>query len=256
MKNSKIDHTINLWWGCTEVHEGCDHCYARILANRWGFSVWGIDNIRREIQSAFKNLSDLQKKAENENENHRVFIGSLMDIFEKPTQTFDFKNKVESGSTGELRDELFRRISAIEYPNLTFLLLTKRPSNINKYIPEEWKSYPPSNVMFGTSVVNQKTADTLIPQLLKVRGLRFLSVEPQLESLSLMKWLPSGELHWIIQGGESGPGRRPFYTDWGRSLRDECKETGVAYFFKQVNKVIEIPEDLMIREFYIDCNEE
>jgi protein gp37 len=133
---------------------------------------------------------------------------------------------------------------------LIFLFLTKRPSNINKFIPEEWKVNPPSNVMFGASVVNQKTADTLVPQLLKVNGLRFLSVEPQLDQLSLIKWLPSDELHWIIQGGESGHGRRPFDTNWGRSLRDECQETGVAYFFKQVDKVIEIPEDLKIREFY------
>ncbi len=46
------------------------------------------------------------------------------------------------------------------------------------------------------------------------------------------------------------PSTFSFNTDWGRSLRDECLETGVAYFFKQVDKVIEIPEDLMIREFY------
>jgi protein gp37 len=253
MENSKIEwchHTINLWWGCTEVHEGCDHCYAKSLANRWGFSVWGVDNVRREIQSALKKLSELQKKAEIKNEKHRVFLGSMMDIFEKSTLTFDFKNKVISRTAGELRNELFNGISSNQYPNLIFLFLTKRPSNINKYIPEEWKSNPPSNVMFGASVVNQKTADKLIPQLLKVNGLKFLSVEPQLEALSLMKWLPRGDLHWIIQGGESGPGRRPFDTDWGRSLRDECQETGVAYFFKQVDKVIEIPEDLKIREFY------
>jgi glycosyltransferase involved in cell wall biosynthesis len=136
-----------------------------------------------------------------------------MDIFEKPTPTFDFKKNIISGNTGDLRDELFRMISANEYPNLTFLFLTKRPSNINKYIPEAWKTNPPSNVMFGASVVNQKTADTLIPQLLKVNGYRFLSVEPELEQLSLMKWLPTGELHWIIQGGESGNGRRSFDTD-------------------------------------------
>jgi protein gp37 len=253
MKNSKIEwchHTINLWWGCAEVHEGCDNCYAKVLAKRWGFSVWGIDNVRREIHSAFKNLADLQRKAQHENSIHRVFIGSMMDIFEKSTPTFDFKKNGISGNTGDLRDELFRRISANEYPNLTFLFLTKRPSNINKYIPEAWKANPPSNVMFGASVVNQKTADTLIPQLLKVNGHRFLSVEPQLEQLSLMKWLQTGELNWIIQGGESGNGRRPFDTDWGRALRDECKESRVTYFFKQVDKVIEIPKDLMIREFY------
>jgi hypothetical protein len=40
--------------------------------------------------------------------------------------------------------------------------------------------------MFGTSPVNQETADKLIVQLFKVNGLRFLSVEPQLDKIDLM----------------------------------------------------------------------
>jgi protein gp37 len=54
---------------------------------------------------------------------------------------------------------------------------------------------------------------------------------------------------WVINGGESGPNRRPFNTDWGRQLRDDCKFAGVPFFFKQVDKVLSIPKDLTIRQF-------
>ncbi len=255
MENTKIEwchHSVSLYWGCTEVHEGCFNCYAKKLAHRWGHDVWGNESPRRLIKSAFKTLSKIQKQAQKKDEIHRVFIGSMMDVFEKSMPLFDDKTKLIVGNTGQLREKLFEKISIGEYPNLMFLLLTKRPSNINKYIPESWKTNPPHNVMFGASVVNQATADKLIPQLLEVNGFRFLSVEPQLEELSLLKWLPNGQLHWIIQGGESGNGRRPFDIEWGRKLKIECALSNVPYFFKQVDKVITIPEDLMVREFYED----
>ena len=130
-----------------------------------------------------------------------------------------------------------------------FLLLTKRPSNINKYIPDAWKVTPPRNVMFGTSPVNQATANTLITQLLEVKGKKFLSVEPQLDEVTLTPWLKNKSIHWVIQGGESGPKKRPFKTDWARKLRDECKATNTPYFFKQIDKVQPILADLMIRQF-------
>lgn len=253
MINSKIEwchHTINLWWGCVEVHEGCDKCYAKLLAKRWGYDIWGTDKLRRIIDSAFENLDKLQRLAESSNEIHRVFVGSMMDIFEKPMPVGNPKTGEFQCSTGDLRNEFFRRISKGRYPNLIFLLLTKRPSNINKYIPKEWKSNPPRNVMFGTSVVNQKTCRDLIPKLLGVNGYRFLSVEPQLSLVRLGEWLKTEGIHWVIQGGESGPKRRPFDLAWGRSLRDECASHGTAYFFKQVDKVLPIPDDLMVREFY------
>ena len=252
MLNSKIewcDHTVNLWWGCTEVHEGCDNCYAKNLAKRYGHDVWGNGVGRRHIKSAFTTLEKIQKNAIKKGVIEYVFVGSMMDIFEKPMPLFDDDLNRLGTFTSELRNEFFRRIDENCYSNLVFLLLTKRPSNINKYIPTYWFQNPPKNVIFGLSVVNQSTADNLIPMLLKVNGRKFLSVEPQLEPLSLEQWLPSGELHWIIQGGESGPRKRPFDTDWGRQLRDECIKHNVPYFFKQIDKIQEIPEDLLIREF-------
>jgi protein gp37 len=56
-------------------------------------------------------------------------------------------------------------------------------------------------------------------------------------------------VEWIIQGGESGHGRRPFDIEWGRKLRNLCLEKGVPYFFKQIDKKLPIPEDLLVRQF-------
>lgn len=249
-ENSKIEwckHTANLWWGCVEVHEGCDNCYARVLSNRWGQDVWGNDVPRREIKSVWKDLSKYQKIAKEANEVHKVFVGSMMDIFEKPMPLMDSKGTKRMYDTESLRRQLFANIDFGYYPNLLFLFLTKRPSNINKYIPENWKNNPPSNVMFGTSPVNQETAYTLINQLVKVNGKRFLSVEPQLASISLLHWLP--KIDWVIQGGESGHHKRPFNLEWAYDLREQCKAANVPYFFKQIDKVRQIPEDLMTREF-------
>lgn len=250
-QNSKIEwthHTANLWWGCTRVHAGCDHCYAETLSNRWGNDVWGNDKPRKEIKSVWKDLEKYQKTAEQAGEVHRVFVGSMMDIFEKPMPLINSKGELNTNeNTGNLRFHLFYRIDRGDYPNLMFLLLTKRPSNINKYIPESWKYNPPENVMFGTSPVNQETAYTLINQLLKVNGKRFLSVEPQLGSISLLHWLP--KIDWVIQGGESGHHKRSFNIEWAYDMNDQCKAANVPYFFKQIDKVKPIPEDLIIREF-------
>lgn len=254
-QNSKIEwtrHSANLWHGCTKVHVGCDNCYAEVLAKRFGNDIWGNDKHRKEIKSVWNDLLRMQKLAKKAGEMHRVFVGSMMDIFEKPMPLIDSKGEQiyradgEEKTTGYLRSVLFQKITHGEYPNLMFLLLTKRPSNINKYIPESWKETPPVNVMFGTSPVNQQTFETLVRHLQEVNGKRFLSIEPQLDKIVL------GDLKgidWIIQGGESGHHNRPFDLDWARSMRDECTSLGVPYFFKQIDKIKEIPPDLEVRGF-------
>lgn len=141
--------TANLWWGCTEVHDGCDNCYARTLSHRWGFDVWG-NSKRRLITKSFDDLNRFQKKAKAANEYHRVFIGSMMDIFEK---SMPLMNPVRHYTqTDDLRQELFARIIAELYPNLILLFLTKRPTNIPKYIPAGWLDQPQPNIMYGVSV--------------------------------------------------------------------------------------------------------
>lgn len=274
-ENSKIEwttHTGNLWHGCTRVSEGCTNCYAETLSHRWGRDLWGNDKPRMIINSFLKDIARYQKLAAAAGEIHRVFVGSMMDIFEKSMPLVTAKGEpVEGHNTGLLRDGFFHEVVPA-CPNLLFLLLTKRPSNINKMIPESWKEHPPKNVMFGTSPVDQETANTLIPQLLQVNGKRFLSIEPQLGHVNLFPfvmstgWIPSYEnpdnydldqpaeptkenIHWVICGGESGHGRRQFNTDWARDLKYQCHISDIPFFMKQIDKVIPIPEDLLIREY-------
>ncbi len=259
-QNSKIEwtnHTANLWHGCTAVHEGCDNCYAKALSHRWGHDLWGNDKSRKEIGCTMRDLKRYQDLAEAAGQTSLVFAGSMMDIFEKPMPLIDSKGALLPYKTDALRDKLFNEIIP-QSPNLVFLLLTKRPQNIRKYIPASWKTKAPDNVMFGTSVVNQRTADKLIMQLAKVNGRRFISVEPQLAAVNLLAPAVDGDtvkgvlldyVDWVIVGGESGPRKRPFDTDWARTIRDDCKKKGVPYFFKQIDKVQAIPEDLMVREF-------
>lgn len=272
-QDSKIEwthHTANLWHGCTKVHAGCDHCYAETLSKRWGNDIWGNDKPRKEIKSVWKDLARYQKLALAAGEVHRVFVGSMMDIFEKPMMAMSINGESGWINTGQIRDRLFKEISEGKYPNLMFLLLTKRPSNINKYIPEAWKENPPLNVMFGCSPVNQETYNKMVPELLKVNGKRFLSIEPQLgkiepfypsESPSLAnqsEWVEkmskslTNIIHWIIVGGESGHGRRPFDPEWARIIKSQCETMNVPFFMKQIDKIIPIPEDLMVRQFPVE----
>lgn len=255
--NSNIewtDHTLNLWWGCSKVHEGCKHCYAESLANRFG-TEWGEGVKRKGIKGAFKELEKMQRKAAKANERHRVFVGSMMDIFEdnKELQEPIVIGLRQCVTTGQLRDQFFENICAGRYPNLTFLLLTKRPENIRKYGPNygNFKNADDiSNLWFGTSISSSKTAKYAEVLKDQTHGLpRFLSIEPQVGEIKPNDLDLSG-IDWVIQGGESAKGKhRPFEIEWAYTMRDHCKVNNIPYFFKQIDKVQEIPEDLQIREF-------
>jgi protein gp37 len=247
-QNSKIEwthHTRNLWWGCEEVHIGCENCYAKKMAGRFSKGLW--EGSRQGYPNIFDKLAQDQRRAFKKGELHREFVGSMMDVFEKSiflsNPTHDFSQ------TGQLREELFNRISSGMYPNLLFLFLTKRPSNICKMVPSAWLTAPPTNVMYGTSLSEQRN-ETLVDQLLKAPGNHFLSVEPQVSFIELReRWFSGSSIvNWVIQGGESGIARRPFDVGWATAMRDQCSELGVPYFFKQIDKVTAIPDELMVRQ--------
>jgi len=117
-------------------------------------------------------------------------------------------------------------------PALDWLLLTKRPENVWTMLPSgTWPT-----IWLGTSAETQQYADLRLPLLARLRDrvpVLFVSVEPQLERLSLESWLAGGFVDWVIVGGESGPRHRSFDVDWARQLRDECERTGVAFHYKQ-----------------------
>jgi len=107
---------------------------------------------------------------------------------------------------------------------------------------------PLPNVWLGVSAERQQEADERIPLLLQTpAAVRFISAEPLLgpidlnavnvdDEIPLLRSCVSGDgrrLDWVIAGGESGKNARPMHPEWARSLRDQCKAAGVAFFFKQ-----------------------
>lgn len=237
-ENSKIewtDHTFNPWIGCTKVSDGCKHCYAeQMMDKRLNKVQWGPQGVRVKTSDAIWHQPYKWDAAHVQGQRRqRVFCASLADVFEDNPQ-------VE-----EWRERLFFMIECTT--NLDWLLLTKRPQNVLRMVPQRWLASGafPRNIWLGTSVENQKAADERIPHLVKVPAVvKFLSCEPLLERVELElrgKNYGIGDefVNWVICGGESGPHARPLDADWVRFIRDECVSVDVPFLFKQwggVNK--------------------
>jgi protein gp37 len=117
-----------------------------------------------------------------------------------------------------------------ETPSLIYQILTKRPERIAECLPPDWKDgYP--NVWLGVSVETQQYWDIRVPILGGISAaIRFVSYEPALGPIQAHGLT---RVDWVICGGESGPGWRDMPLEWARSMRDQCKAAGVAFFFKQ-----------------------
>ena len=203
------DATLNLWWGCTKVSDGCKFCYAEQLSDqRYKKGAWGPKGVRTEVKSWRSTLNKISKRAKEEGRRLRVFCQSMSDTFEGTETCGDANFEVIS----RLREDLGKAI-------------------LN-----------PDNVWVGTSVEDQETADKRIPELLKIPAkVRFLSCEPLLGPVDLQYPTFNGAdsieslegIRWVICGGESGLNARPMHPDWARSLRNQCDCAKVPFFFKQ-----------------------
>jgi protein gp37 len=232
--------TFNPWIGCTKVSEGCKHCYAEAQDRRWGHNRWGPTAAReRTSESYWKQPLRWDREAKAAGVRRRVFCASLADVFDD-----------HESIKGEWRFELLDLI--LSTPNLDWLLLTKRPENILRFWPSLWERHPRPNVWLGTTVENQGQAVKRTQELFRVpAAVRFLSMEPLLGPVDLglhpMKTVgphtfKTSHIDWVIVGGESGPGARPFAIEWARSIRDQCAAAGVACFVKQLGAVPVIDE--------------
>jgi protein gp37 len=116
-------------------------------------------------------------------------------------------------------------------PNLPFQVLTKRPERIRDHLPADWgDGY--DNVWLGVSVERDdycRRVDVLRAVPAKTR---WVCAEPLLGSLPSLNL---DGIHWVVCGGESGPGWRPMDPVWARNLRDKCRAAGVPFDFKQSN---------------------
>jgi protein gp37 len=112
-------------------------------------------------------------------------------------------------------------------PQHQFQILTKRSARLREVAAAlNWVP----NIWMGVSIEDQKRARRAIDLGAVPARVRFLSVEPLLGPVDD---LPPDGIHWVIVGGESGPGARPMHPEWVDRILSQCRARGVAFFFKQ-----------------------
>ncbi|RZT87525.1 protein gp37 [Pseudonocardia sediminis] len=255
--------TWNPTTGCDRVSPGCDNCYAMTMAKRlkgMGKAKYQNDGDPKTSGPGFGitehpsalNLPMRWRKP------RKVFVNSMSDLF-------------HAGVSDEFIARVFATMALASQH--TYQILTKRHARMRSLLSSpafeesvrlkvrhydatevhhrEVANWPLPNVWLGVSVEDQKRADLRVPALLNTpAAVRFLSCEPLLGSVDLaatMRRVEPGEehpwtgdrlrvadvLHWVIVGGESGPGHRPMHTAWARQLRDQCVAAEVPFLFKQ-----------------------
>ena len=269
---TKIEWTDATWnpvIGCSKVSAGCQNCYAESVAARFAIQhkdgefkgyyydvmhftdyeqwVWSGETVRK--QPRFNPLKATKPRT--------ILVCSMGDLFHE-----------------SVPDEWIDEVIAVIYrtPQHRYMILTKRPASMNRYffkggvvrVTGEY-DYVLPNLALGVSIEDQKTADDRIPILLQTPAEKlFVSYEPALGAVKMAdEWLEicsecggtgvecesariaccpdcrHGKirgLDLVIMGGESGPKARPTHPDWARSMRDQCKASGVPFHFKQWGK--------------------
>ena len=208
---STIEWTEMTWnpvTGCRKVSQGCKHCYAERMAKR--LHAMGTDRYRNGfVPTLHEDLIDLPRHWKKP---RVIFVNSMSDLFQE-----------------EVPDDFIRRVfdTMRDCPQHTFQILTKRGERLRELGPSLiW----PRNVWMGVSVENDKVVDRIRDLASVPAKVRFLSCEPLIGPLAR---LPLKNIHWVIVGGESGPGARPMNPDWVESIHEQCSRAGVAFFFKQ-----------------------
>jgi len=226
---------------CTRISPGCTHCYASTINKRFGngleFTVPNLEKVEFFIDEKILEEPLRRKKPAT------IFVGDMFDLFHEAIPQ-------------EMVAEVLR--VAWKLPRHTFQFLTKRAERMRRLVnaaQEHWSVEFGEWMWFGASVESQPYADARIPELFQTRcAVRFLSVEPMLEAVDLHGprsmamvdcgeakcsnhsglYCPLDDINWVICGGESGPGARPFNLAWAESLLEQCRAAGVPFFMKQV----------------------
>ncbi|MET9847874.1 DUF5131 family protein [Streptomyces ossamyceticus] len=217
---SAIEWTEATWnptTGCDRVSPGCDNCYALTLAKRlkaMGAEKYQNDGDPRTSGPGFDVTlhPDALNVPYGWKSPRTVFVNSMSDLFHARVP-LDFVRQV------------FQVMA--DTPQHTYQVLTKRARRLRQIAPKlDW----PDNVWMGVSVETEKELARVNDLCEVPSAVRFLSCEPLLGPLAGLRL---DGIHWVIAGGESGPGHRAPDEAWVTQIRDTCQDAGVAFFFKQ-----------------------
>jgi protein gp37 len=214
---SEIEWTDATWnpvRGCTKISPGCKHCYAETFAERF----------RGAKGHPYERGFDLRLVPEKLGEPLRwraprmIFVNSMSDLFHDEVP----ENYIVA---------VARVMAAANWH--TYQVLTKRSQRLQDLLNSSlsFAAADQPHIWWGVSVEDKRHGLPRIDHLRAANAaVRFLSIEPLLEDLGPINL--SG-IHWIIVGGESGPGARPMEKEWVLSVRDQCQRERVPFFFKQ-----------------------
>lgn len=207
------DATWNPVRGCVKISPGCKHCYAATFAERW----------RGIPDHPYGQGFDLRLVPEKLDEPlrwkrpRRIFVNSMSDLFQEGVDEPFVRRVFDTMNTAHWH---------------TYQVLTKRAArmrDVTRALPRHLVEQ--QNIWLGVSVEDRKYGLPRIAVLREVpAAVRFLSIEPLLQDLGE---LDLTGIHWVIVGGESGPGARPMEERWVRSIQEQCKAQEVPFFFKQ-----------------------
>jgi protein gp37 len=213
---STIEWTEATWnpvTGCTKISPGCAHCYAERMSKR--LEAMGQKNYANGFDTTLhEHMLELPLRWKRP---RRIFVNSMSDLFHEAVplafvrQVFD----------------VMHRAHWHEYQVLT--KRSDRLAELDRCL--DWRR----QIWMGVSV---ESADYLhrVDDLRRTRAhTKFLSVEPLLGPLDA---LDLTGIDWVIVGGESGPGARAMKPEWVVDVRDRCRASGVAFFFKQWGGVV------------------
>jgi protein gp37 len=209
--NSAIEWTESTWnpvTGCTKISPGCKHCYAERMAKR--LQAMGQPNYANGFgltphEHALK-LPLTWKKPRT------IFVNSMSDLFHEQVP-------------GEFILRVFDVMGRADWHQ--YQLLTKRSERLQELDSQlSWQSH----VWMGVSVEAQEYVHRIDDLRQTHAQTKFLSVEPLLGPLAN---LDLSGIDWVIVGGESGPGARPMKAEWVTSIRDQCRQARIPFFFKQ-----------------------
>jgi protein gp37 len=215
-EHSQIEWTDATWnpvRGCTKISPGCKHCYAEIFAERFR----GVRGHPYEQGFDLRLIPEKLTEPFSWRAPKLVFVNSMSDLFQE-------------GVPDRYIEAVCRVMMTAKWH--TFQVLTKRSFRLKELLsgPLQFAAQQ-SHIWWGVSVEDKKYGLPRIKDLQATPArVRFLSVEPLLEDLG--KFDLSG-ISWTIVGGESGPGARPMLPEWVISVRDQCRQSRVPFFFKQ-----------------------
>ena len=214
--NSHIEWTDATWnpvRGCTKISPGCKHCYAEAFAERFR----GVKGHPYEQGFDLRLVPEKLAEPFLWRSPKLVFVNSMSDLF-------------QDGVRDDYVEAVCRVMVKANWH--TFQVLTKRSERLRKLLSGRLRfAAEQEHIWWGVSVEDRKYGLPRVKDLQQTpASVRFLSIEPLLEDLGSFNL---SRVSWAIVGGESGPGARPMHEDWVVSLRDQCRESRVPFFFKQ-----------------------